>query len=159
MIMDTQLCSPTELEKQIAYLEATPVAGIANLLRGGQLCLKKGVLKSLDELGRLKTEFGTIGSRIAPRTYGERKFRVCEVLPMLQANPSLDKPMFRKVEQFMEKDGRGAVEYNVTILRSGIDLIVKDGNKRTIAFYERRKGVSDQIDFPVFLAEEPSYAA
>lgn len=154
MILNLQLCSPAEISTQIAYLEATPVAAIATQLCRGTLCLYKGIIQSLDALGTLKTEFGTIGTETAPPMDGERKFRICQVLPLLRANAGLDNLMLQKIEEFMQKDARGDVEYNVTVLKSETDLIVKDGNKRTIAFYERRKGLHDPIHLPVFLAKE-----
>ena len=54
---------------------------------------------------------------------------------------------------FIEKDSLGEVEYNVTIFDFGNTFIMKDGNKRTIAFYERRKEAgNDVIEYPVFIA-------
>ena len=152
MIHDIELCSPVELSEQISYLEGTPVAGIAALLRRGTLRLYKGTVRSVRELGTLKTEFGKIGSQVAPPMDGESKFRICEVLPLLRTHPNLDQQLMRNIQEFIDKDARGEVAYNTTILRRGTDLIVKDGNKRTVALYERRNDGPDRISFSVFLA-------
>ncbi|MBM2810493.1 MAG: hypothetical protein HW416_1252, partial [Chloroflexi bacterium] len=61
MIANVARCSRAELESQIAYLAATPVRAIAAALREGSLDLKKGIVRSLDHLGMLKTEFGRLG--------------------------------------------------------------------------------------------------
>jgi hypothetical protein len=40
----------------------------------------------------------------------------------------------------------------VTIFNDGYEPIVKDGNKRTIAFYERRKELGDDtVEYLVFV--------
>jgi len=141
-------------------LEATPVRVIAKLLRTGQCTLKSGIVRSLAQLGALKTEFGHIGVLLPPTVHGERKFRVCEVGPVLRSNAGVDNGgLLREIDAFIAKDERGEVQYNVTIFRQGTDLVVKDGNKRTIAFYERRKGSSDEIEFPVFIVEPAEQGA
>ena len=33
------------------------------------------------------------------------------------------------------------------------DFVVKDGNKRVIAFYERCKVATDRVELPVFVVE------
>ena len=154
MITDLRLCSAGELRKQIDYLAATPVAGIAALLRGGQLALKAGTIRSLATMGSLKTEFGQIGSIVVANSDAQSKFRVAEVLPLLEAHAGLDDPMLEKIRTFMRKDESGQVHFNTTLLRVGGELIIKDGNKRTIAFFERRRGWTDNVEFSVHLVEE-----
>lgn len=158
MIADVRPCSPEELQSQIAYLEATPVREIAELLRVGRCSLKKGIVRSLPELGLLKTEFGPIGPLVPSASDGEVKFRVHEVAPILRANPGVDDGgLLAKIEALIEADARGQIQYNVTIFHHGGELIVKDGNKRAIAFYERRKGSGNRIEFPVFIAGFAQY--
>jgi hypothetical protein len=152
VIEDLQPCSPSELKAQIAYLAATPVAGIAVALAGGQCRLSKGVVRSLAFLGSLKTEFGQLGTMTPPVTQGEPKFRVSEVLPTLRQLRESGVNLLARIEAFLQMD-EAEIEYNVTVLRFGPDLIIKDGNARSIAFYERRKGTPDQIVYPVFLVE------
>lgn len=160
VIADVRSCSFEEFRRQIGYLEATPVRGIAELLRTGRCTLKRGIVRSLAQLGALKTEFGQIGVLLPPAMHGERKFRVREVAPVLRSNPEVDEGgLLREIDAFIEKDERGEVQYDVTIFRQGTDLVVKDGNKRTIAFYERRKGSSDEIEFPVFIVEPAEHGA
>jgi len=153
MIEDLEECSEREIQDQIAYLEGTPVRGIADLLRNGQCTLKKGVVRSLNRLGNLKTEFGEIGTLIPSATEGDKKFRVSEVVPTLRTNPNVDDGgLLAEIEDFIEKDRLGKVEYNVTIFDFGNEFIMKDGNKRTIAFYENRKDSGiDYIEYHVYL--------
>lgn len=154
VIRSLQYCTEVETEGPIGYLEQTPVRGIADLLRTRQCILRKGKIQTLAHLGALKTEFGQIGWLYPSGADGETKFRVAEVAPALRANPGADDRLLRNIEYFIEKDSCGEVDYNITIMKHGIDLIVKDGNKRAIAFYERRSGSNyTNIDFSVFIVE------
>jgi hypothetical protein len=152
VIDDVKDCSPAEVQAQIAYLDGTPVRGIAHLLRKGRCRLRKGVVRSLAFLKSLKTEFGKLGPHEPAVEQGEPKFRVAEVLPLLRGDPDSGGELLTAVEAILAKDERD-IEYNVTVMRIGADLIVKDGNKRTIAFCERSKDAGDQIEYPVFLVE------
>ena len=153
MIHDIEDCVPEEVQCQIAYLAQTPVRGIASLLERGQCTLKKGVIRSLKYLGGLKTEFGAIGPLIPSAEEGEKKFLVSEIVPILKANPEVeDNGLLVAIEDFIAKDKRGEVTYNVTIFDNGYEYIIKDGDKRSIAFYENNKTFNgDIIDYPVFV--------
>jgi len=73
---------------------------------------------------------------------------------LLRSNPHTDDKLMQTIEAFVEADKRGEVKYNVTIFNYGNDLVIKDGNKRAIAFYERRKeSASDDIEFLVYIVE------
>lgn len=160
MISDLRDCTEQELQAQINYLEGTPVRGIAELLRTGQCVLKRGSVPTFTHLGALKTEFGQIGPLVPNATDGETKFRVAELVPLLRNNSGVDDGLLQKIDAFVEKDKRGEVDYNVTIFDHGNDLVIKDGNKRTVAFFERRKGSSnDAIAFPVFVVQQASLGA
>lgn len=153
MIENVEECTPQEIQRQIDYLAATPVAVIASLLRNGQCKLSKGVVRFVAKLGSMKTEFGDLGNSKAPATEGQKKFRVSEVLPTLKKDLSHDKSLRKRVESFLAKD-EADIEYNTTIMREGDELIMKDGNARSIAFYERRRnGAEDEIEYPVFLVD------
>jgi hypothetical protein len=152
MIADIQCCSADELADQIRYLEATPVSGIAMRLQRGQCRLSKGVVRSIADLGALKTEFGQIGRLIPGADQGEKKFLVSEIVPLLLANRGVDDDLLAKINVFLQRDER-EIKYNVTVVRVNKDLIIKDGNKRSIAFYERRKSLTAQVSYPVFLVE------
>ena len=152
VIEDLRPCSPAELQAQIAYLRSTPVAGIGEALAHGQCKFSKGVVRSLALLGSLKTEFGQLGTMVPPITQGEQKFRISEVLPVLRQLPEGGGDLLARIKRFLKID-EADIEYNVTVVRIGGELIVKDGNARAIAFYERRKGTQDGIDFPIFLVE------
>jgi hypothetical protein len=158
MIEDLKHCSEREVNKQISYLSRTPVRGIAALLGNGQCNLKRGTIRSLRYLGNLKTEFGEIDRLIPPTTDGEKKFRVSEVVSTLIANPDVnDDGLLLFIESFIKKDRKGEVEYNVTIFDYDSEFIIKDGNKRLIAFYENRKNSgNDIIEFPVYVVS-PAY--
>jgi hypothetical protein len=152
MIMDLENCSVQETQEQIRYLDGTPVRGIAELIRTRQCILKKGRVRTLAHLGTLKTEFGQIGWLTPNVSDGENKFRIAEIVPTLKSNPGADDDLLRNIEHFIAKDSRGEIQYNVTIFKQGADFIVKDGNKRSIAFYERRREAgNDCIEFPVFV--------
>lgn len=152
MIEDLRVCSEKELREQIVYLEHTPVRGIADLLIEKQCSLNKGVVRSLKYLGNLKTEFGEIGTLIPNTTEDEKKFRVSEVMPILRANPKIDYDLLDAIETLIQQDRAGNIVYNVTVFGVGNEYIVKDGDKRTIAFYENRKSSeSDVIKYPVYV--------
>ena len=135
-------------------MHETPVRGIGALVRARKCVLKRGSLRTLAALAALKTEFGQIGPFVPRASDGERKFRIAEIVPLLRSNPGADDELLRRIEGFVEKDSRGEVRYNVTILLQGSEYIVKDGNKRTIAFYERRReSMTHLIEFPVFVVQ------
>lgn len=131
----------------------TPVADIASLLLNSHCVLKKGNIRSLRYLGNLKTEFGAIGPLFPSAHEGEKKFRVSEMAPVLIANPEVeDNGLLQAIEKLMAKDERGEVSYNVTILDCGAEYLIKDGNKRTIAFFENKRAAGiDNILYPVFV--------
>lgn len=153
MIYDLEACVKEEVRNQIAYLALTPVASIAGLLRDGRCVLKKGVIRSLSYLAGIKTEFGEIGPLVPKAREGEKKFLVSEIVPMLRANPEVeDNGLLAAIERFMVKGRLGDVTYNVTIFDFGSEYIIKDGDKRTISFYENNRSAgSDSIEYPVFV--------
>lgn len=151
MVEQIEPCSLSELKAQIAYLEKTPVACIAQLLETGQCQLSKGVVRSLAVLGSLKTEFGQLGTLTPPPASGEPKFRVAQVLPALRQLPD-GGDLRNRIEMFLRMN-EADIDYNVTIMRIGPDFIVKDGNARTIAYYERRKDTVGPFVYHVFLVD------
>ena len=90
MIKHIKKCSKVEIENQAKYLMDTPVSGIVQYLRNGQLKLSKGIVESLRSLGDIKTEFGEIGSIVPNATEGELKFTISELVPALKNNPSVN---------------------------------------------------------------------
>lgn len=153
MFSNLQDCDSVELTRQMNYLSATPVAGIVALLRDGRCLLKKGIVSTLSNLGTLKTEFGEIGSLVPPQRGGEHKFLVSEIVPLLRANRHIpDGDLLRKIESIMGKEARNEIEFNVTVFSRNGEAIVKDGNKRTIAFFEnRRQRNNAEINYEVYL--------
>jgi len=147
-------CSIDEIQTQIQYLAQTPVAGIARLLWKQQAVLKKGIIQSLRCLGTLKTEFGEMARSVPQATSGERKFRVAELLDLLNGPDCPDNALLSGVKNFISMDARGEVIYNVTLLFRAGEYLIKDGNKRTMAFYSRRReSREDRIYFPVYIVE------
>jgi hypothetical protein len=148
-------CSPEETRRHITYLSSTPVSRIAELLRSRRCVLKKGVVSSLQYLGSLKTEFGQIGPLVPAQQIGERKFLVSEIVPILRANRDVpDGGLLESIEAVMGKVARNEVEFNITILLLNGEIIVKDGNKRTIAYYENRKNLNQtEIHYEVYVVE------
>ncbi len=112
MIDNVTDCSPSEVQAQIAYLDGTPVHGIAHLLRTGRCRLRKGVIRSLAFLKSLKTEFGRLGPHEPPVEQGELKFRVEEVLPLLRSDPDSCGELLTAVEAIVAKDERD-IKHNV----------------------------------------------
>ena len=146
-------CSPEETQRQMDYLSSTPVSGIAQLLRSGRCVLKKGIVCSLQFLGNLKTEFGQIGLLTPGQRNGEEKFLVSEIVPMLRANPIVsDGGLLNKIEAIMEREAKNEIEFNITLMLWNGETIVKDGNKRTIAFFENRKNLNQaEVSYEVYL--------
>ncbi|MDO8310393.1 MAG: hypothetical protein Q7T25_00490 [Sideroxyarcus sp.] len=151
-------CSPIETRRQIDYLSSTPVFKIAELLNSGQCVLKKGAISSLHHLGNLKTEFGPIGSLLPAAKSGERKFLVSEIVPMLRANRTIpDGGLLQSIETIMKTEAKNEVDFNITLLSLNGEIIIKDGNKRTIAYYENRKNFNRTTsNYEVYLVESAS---
>jgi hypothetical protein len=149
MIAHLVECSEEEVRAQSAYSAATPVAQLSSMIHSGQLIVWRGTIAKMDDLGRLKTEFGEIG-RLRPPL---GKFLVSELLPTLRANRDVpDDHLLLKIESLIEPVLKGAIEMNVSILEIGAELVIMDGNKRAIAFHEgRRSSASSPIAFEVFL--------
>lgn len=106
----------------------------------------KGIVCSLQHLGGLKTEFGQIGRLVPEQGAGEKKFLVSEIVPLLRANPTVsDGGLLRRIEAIMDSEARNEIDFNITALQWNDEIILKDGNKRTIAFYENRKN-SNQVE-------------
>ena len=67
---------------------------------------------------------------------------------------SLDK--LRSIEYFIKKDEEGELEFKPTIYHENNDYVIKDGNTRSVAFYERRKKSNvDDISLPIYLIDNP----
>ena len=156
MIQNIEKCSEIEIEHQAKYLLDTPVSGIVQYLKNGELKLSKGKVDSLHLVGNLKTEFGEIGSIVPSAKKGEIKFVVSELVPALRNNPNVnDGGLLEAIEAIAEKEKKNEIEFNVTVLMLRGEPIVKDGNKRTVAFYENRKSNLDQkICYPVYVVHE-----
>lgn len=148
-------CEPEEIASQISYLDSTPVSGIAQLLRSGKCILSKGFITSLQALGFLKTEFGQIGTLIPSSITGQKKFIVSEIVPVLRANPGAkDDGLLRTIEALIEKEANDEVDFNVTLFKMNEEYIIKDGNKRTVSFYENRRHLKqDKIRYEVYLVK------
>jgi len=148
-------CSTDETQRQINHLSSTPVSGIAELLRSRRCVLKKGVVSSLQYLGSLKTEFGQIGPLVPAQKTGERKFLVSEIVPILRANRNIpDDGLLQRIEAVIKKEAKNEIEFNITLLLCNGEIIIKDGNKRTIAYYENRKNLNQTaINYEVYVVE------
>lgn len=155
MFKSIRKCGKEETQNQIEYLSNTPVFKLAELLREEKCTLSKGLLCSLKQLGDLKTEFGQIGLLVPTTTSGAIKFRVCELVSILRSNPHItDNGLLERIEAIMEKEAANAIPFNITVLQLNGEVVVKDGNKRTIAFFENRRNQSvDEIHYEIFLVQ------
>ncbi len=152
MLKNIRACSSAEALAQMEYLRATPVSCLVKLVEQNHLVLFRASIESLTDLGKLKTEFGVIGRLHPSVTSGCKKFLVSEIVPTLRANPDVnDDGLLQRIERIVELEDIGAVEYNTTILDGGLELVIKDGNKRTIAYFERFREKGDQRAFDVFV--------
>jgi hypothetical protein len=151
VLSNARSCSSDEIRAQAEYLAATPVSTIADALRSGQARLSTATFRSLADLGSLETIFGTLGQFRPPA--GQHRFKVSQILPCLKASDDADPKMRADITGFMASDANGAVEYNVTLVRSQAGLVLADGNKRSVAFFERRRGSEAPIDFKVFVVD------
>lgn len=150
MLTDLHRCSADEVARQATYLAATPVSDVAAALLSGRAHLSRASVRSLRDLGSLETIFGSLG-HARPRP-GQDRFRVKDILQVLESSQA-DPKMLRDIKGFMASDANGAVEYNITILRSSTRLTLIDGNKRSVAFFERRRGTEPPIDFAVWVVD------
>ncbi len=84
------------------------------MIDSGHLSVWRGIVARMEDLGRLRTEFGEIG-RLRPRL---GKFLVSELVPTLRANRDVqDDHLLLKIESLIEPVQEGIVQMNVTILR------------------------------------------
>ena len=153
MLNDREICKPEDVAAQVRYLEATPVRRIAELLKAGRCRLSRGNVTSLGALGALKTEFGQIGPYVCSEGDRQAKFSVGEVLPLLGRDTSADPTMLASIEALIVAHREGRVEYNITLFLIGGAVIIKDGNKRTIAYHAAQQGSEARIVYPVFIVE------
>ncbi len=157
MLSGLRACSPEEVVAQARYLFDTPVWSLACDLRNGARVLWRAAISSHRDLGSLPTIFGDIGGHRPAPGSGRATFTVSEILPLLLCHHAADLTMLRAIEELMAADAAGRVEYNATILRSKDALMLVDGNKRTVAFYERWRATTagDSIEYPVFVIDRP----
>lgn len=154
MITDIMICGIQETQNHIRYLEQTPVRELADLLRSKHYVLKKGNITSLNYLGSLKTEFGELGGIKSMKVFDRNKFLVSEVMTILRRSDCSDKISLQSIEYFTKIDGENKLELKITIFNDGTDYIIKDGNKRAVAFYERRININkNNIIFPIYLID------
>lgn len=154
MITDIVVCEPQETQDHIRHLKQTPVSGLAGLLLSKKYILKKGKIISLEYLSSLKTEFGELGGITSREVFGRNKFLVSEVMTILKRSDCSDKTSLRSIEYFIKRDEANELEFKITIFHDNTDYIIKDGDKRAIAFYERRKKISgNNITFPIYLID------
>lgn len=154
MIADIVICGTQETQNHMDYLEQTPVRGLADLLRFGGYVLKKGNIISLKYLGSLKTEFGELGGINSGKVFDRNKFLVREVMTILRRSDCSDKKSLSSIEYFMKMDEAGELEFKITIFHDNTEYIIKDSNKRAVAFYERRKKINENnIIFPFYLID------
>jgi hypothetical protein len=154
IIKNIQACNAKEIESQIQYLKSTPVSHIAGELRRNKLSLSKGIIDSVAILGSLQTIFGKLGTLSPANGAPRNRFLVSEIFPLLTGHPKADPVTLQSLVGLMRSDAIGRVEYRVTILRRDDDLTIIDGNKRTVAYYERRKADTRQISYPVFVVHQ-----
>ncbi len=139
--------------EQIQYLAATPVRGLAALLSSGLCKLSFGIERCLGDLGALRTELGTLGDLQSVKLTREPKFRLRDVVPLLRANRGSAEEMLRAIERWIETDIRGEIRYNSTVMIEDGEPVLKDGNHRTLAFFERRRNTETAIAFEMFVVE------
>jgi len=147
-------CEAGELKQQINYLKNTPVKGLSDLLKQGELQLGYTFINSIDALGALKTEFGAIDTLAPQSCNGEKKFLVSDIYSALCSNPSIDDGgLLQSIEEIRIAESNNEVEFNITALFQNNELVIKDGNKRTIAFYENRRNSHPlKMNFKLFVA-------
>lgn len=123
---------------------------MADALLSGQARLSEASVRSLHDLGTLDTIFSELGS--ARPQPGQERFKVKDVMQVLESHRA-DPKMLSAIKGIIASDANGTVEYNITVLRSSTGLTLIDGNKRSIAFFERRRGTKTPIDFAVWVVE------
>lgn len=104
----------------------------------------------------MQTIFQKPGYLEARSSVGREFFLVSDVLPTLRRADHPDDQVLCSVELFMAKDAAGTLELTVTVLHQDGAYVVLDGNKRAVAFYERRMGAGpDETALPIYLITRP----
>ena len=152
-IVNRRNCSPEEIEWLRAYLaeNAKPVwLYVCGLIREDPRITKGGV-SGTKEIGELKTVWSTLGN--IPNS---RKFFVREVIHILQdrqnENHNKAEEHLQKIEDYMKLLDKGELQLIITLEESKNDLMILDGNTRTVAYFEygMKRGHLHQI-LPVYV--------
>lgn len=146
-------CEVSEVKEQIDYLRNTPVKRLSDLLKQGKLQLGFTFINSIEALGTIKTEFGPIDILMPQSNSGDKKFLVSEIYFALCSKPDIDDAgLLQAIEEIRIAESNNEIEFNVTALLQNNELVIKDGNKRTIAFYENRRiNNHKKINFKLFV--------
>ncbi len=153
MIKDIVVCSPEERHWLSVYLKNSNALNFARRILEGNVSVHKGFIRSLYDLSSLHSAFGK-------QDWGmdePGKFLISEVYPLMVSPSCPDVSFLAKVQEYMGKIKSNQMEFVITILKRGRHLMVVDGNKRTIAYFEIIKQVENKIiNYPVFLLQRGS---
>jgi hypothetical protein len=130
-ISNCRLCSETEKEKLKLYLYDTPVCWLVRYIENGAEILK-GELESTETLGQIRTIWSTLGHI----NKSPDKFLVREVLTTLHKYDCGDIKTLQLIQEYKSLIAENKLEIIITLLKQNDDIIICDGNKRAVAYYE-----------------------
>lgn len=150
MIKDVVACTPEEKRRLSEHLETSNVYYYAPHVKDGRIPAFTGFIKSLSDLGSLPSFFHK-------RDWGVDEpctFLVGEVAPLMMGPRCPDPTFMPKVREFMDTIESGKMEFIVTIEKKNNCLMVVDGNKRTIAYFELMKQMGkENINYQIYLLQ------
>ena len=149
-------CSDSERTWLLAYLDGTPVAGMAAQARLSHLPVWRARIVDGGRLGCARTIFQSLGQARSKELYGEATFRVAQVLPTLSASPPPDPDMLATIGNYMRavRDGLplDIIQTFCATAPGDGDALIIDGNKRAVALYEvTRKSGEHLLNLPVYV--------
>jgi len=145
-------CTNEEITELQHYLKGTPVFNLTNYFEKNHTLVYKGVIESNIDLGKTKTIWSNLGGVLSKSEYSSDKFLVKQVCSTLKNPNCKDKGTLVKIKEYTQLLVNKKLEMKVTLLETNNQLIICDGNKRAVAWFEYfLKCKSTNIRLPVFI--------
>jgi hypothetical protein len=134
-IVHCRTCTPKEISELRAYLSTTPVRWLVGVIDGGAR-VSKGEVKSLSQVGRLRTIWGDLGGVRSDHEYGLEKFLVGQVMAVLKKPQCTDKERLDRIENYVKLFANNQLDLKITLMEDRSGITICDGNTRVVACFE-----------------------
>jgi hypothetical protein len=151
-IKQRESCSLEERGSHIKYLTKTPVYDF--LKPHFKNCvISTGKIESCNNVGKTKTIWHDLGGILSEREYGTSTFLVEQVIPVLKKPQCNDKnENLKKIKEYIQFIPDPNFEIKITLLENNNQILICDGNKRAVAWYEHfsKCGINN-VNLPVYI--------